>query len=173
MRKLIYIFFLLLAVSLLPACRSAKEVHHYDTLTIERNVVHEVVKHDTVTEVREVVQVVTVRDTMSEVEHVNEVITHHIYDTAGRVRETIFTERGKDKVRQQGTASAASVNATEVKAQGSTVGSSSRDTVTVQQGSASTEKKTPGRCPWWLWWAIGIALAMMVPALYKFYKGQK
>lgn len=169
MRKILYILVASLVATTVASCRTAtKVVTMHDTITIERSIVQEVMKHDTVTEIKEVVQVVTVRDTMSEIEHVNEVITHHIYDTAGRVRETIVTERGKDKVRQQGTASAASVNATEVKAQGSTVDSASRDTVTVQQGSASTEKKTPSRCPWWLWWAIGIALAMMVPALYKY-----
>lgn len=168
MRKLVYIFFLLLAVSLLPACRTTKDVHHYDTLTIERAVVHEVVKHDTVTEIKEVVQVVTVHDTMSEVEHVNEVITHHIYDTAGRVRETIVTERGKDKVRQQGTASAASVNATEVKAQGSTVDSASRDSASIKQGSRTDEKKKPSTGHNLLMWIV--IPIMLVVSAYIFIK---
>lgn len=63
MRKLLYILVATLVATSVASCRTAKkELHHYDTLTVERAVVQEVVKHDTVAEVREVVKYVAAND---------------------------------------------------------------------------------------------------------------
>ncbi len=111
-----------------------------------------VTMHDTLTVERSIVQEVMKHDTVTIDSTKEKIITHTIFDTVGRPYKVTKIEYRDRYITEQG----------------ATVTEVVHDTITVQQGSASTEKKTPGRCPWWLWWAIGIALAMMVPALYKY-----
>lgn len=88
MRKLVYIFFALLAVVLVPSCKTTTEIHHYDTLAIERAVVQEVVRHDTL----------TIHDST---EIVREIVR---YDTLGRVTETMRERLRNGKVESRGEA---------------------------------------------------------------------
>lgn len=131
MRKLVYIFFMLLAVVLVPSCRTTKELHHYDTLTVERAVVQEVVRHDTMTL------------------HDSTVIVRErvVYDSLGRVmvteRETLHNGRSESRGEALQAVSKDTIYITR--------------TVTKSVTKKSAGKKDLGS--WWVWVAVLLLLA--------------
>lgn len=131
MQKLVYIFFLLLAVVLVPSCRTTKQIHHWDTLTVERAVVQEVVKHDTM----------TLHDST---EIVREVVR---YDTLGRITETMRERLRNGRSESRGEALQAVSKDTIYITR----------TVTKSVTKKQAGKKDLGS--WWVWVAVLLLLA--------------
>lgn len=143
MKNLVFIFFVLLLLGITASgCRTTREVHHYDTLTVERAVERVVTVHDTVTQYVEKVKVVEVRDTSSETEDVVEVTTREEYDTAGRLRAATTTLKQKNKKSQKGTTAQSANTEKELKTQGTTIDSTATDSTSIKQGSKTDVKET-------------------------------
>lgn len=88
MRKILYILIALVA-TMVASCKTAtKQIHHYDTIAIERAVVQEVYKHDTL----------TIHDST---EIVREIVR---YDTLGRITEKQNERIRNGKVESRGEA---------------------------------------------------------------------